>query len=633
MGLDGAGVIERGLRKLLAPVCVLSGIVVVSGYFFPEIVGETVSGPAWLVVSLLFFGSGLAYLAVLPAREENEEAADEAFDPEYLLRVRRAGVSGLLRGFLARQDRMMFGVPVALFALFFAGQLLAPSRTFAVVGAVEAVVTAYGGPVFVAVVALSVACCLALLVGPWGSIRLGGSDAEPAYTYPVYFTMFFTAGIAAGIVFWGPAEALFHYDAPPPLFDVEPRSAEAITPALTYALFHWGISAWSAYVVLGVPIAYFVYQRGAPLRVSSVLTPFFGVENLGSRWCRLVDTLAVFATIGGIATSIAFVSQQFLTGTEFQWGVPFGTVGMLLFVTGLTLVFVASAQSGVDRGIRRIAAVNIVLFALFGLIFLAIAPRAAVVEYGRSALGSYAANFLVMSAQMSGEWTAGWTVWNWAWWFSWAPFAGLFLAALSRGRTIRTVVATGFLATSAATLVWFLLLGSTSLHLQHTGVVDVLAAVDAYGGSEAVAGFPVFETLPLSRLLMFLFLALIVVFIVTSADTSTLVVAVLATERDAAPTTSGIVFWGVFQGVVAVSVLATDSAEPLQAMAVLAGGPFAVVALVAVAGLAWTLRDHDVEYPAVEATLPTDLSPQAAVRASAENDESEATDEDDEDER
>ncbi len=590
MGLDGVGTVERALRRLLAPVCVLAGVVVVSGFFFPELVGETVSGTTWLVVALLFFGAGLAYLAVLPGRDDDPP---ESFDPDYLLRVRRLGVTGIVREFFSRQDRVIVGVPVAAFSLYLVGQLVAPDATFAAVGAAESAVTAHGGPVFVGAMLLSVAFCGYLLVGAWGSVRLGGPDAEPAYTYPVYFTMFFTAGIAAGIVFWGPAEALFHYQSPPPIFDVESGSAAAIAPALAYTFFHWGVSAWSAYVVIGVPVAYFVHQHGAPLRVSSVLVPFLGVDGLDSPWCRLVDLLAVFATIGGIATSIALVSRQFLTGIAFQWGVPFGTVGGLLFVTGLTIVFVVSAQSGVDRGIRRLSAVNVALFGLFVLLLVAVVPRAIVAEYGASGVETYARNALAMSGHVGGEWAAAWTVWNWAWWFSWAPFAGLFLAALSRGRRIRTVVFTGVLATSAATLVWFFLLGATSLRFQHAGVVDVLAAVDAYGGSEAVAGFPVFEALPVSRLLMFLFLALIVAFMTTSADTSTLVVSVLATRPDTAPATGTVVFWGLFQGVVALSVLATESAEPLQAMAVLAGGPFAIVSVVAAIGLLSWFRTRD----------------------------------------
>jgi choline-glycine betaine transporter len=265
----------------------------------------------------------------------------------------------------------------------------------------------------------------------------------------------------------------------------------------------------------------------------------------------------------------------------------------VVFVGGLTLIFVVSAATGVHRGIRRIAGLNVALFALFALLLVALGPRPFVLERGSRAVGSYLVEFLPMSLYSGGAWVADWTVWNWSWWFSWAPFAGLFLAAISRGRRVRTVVFTSVVATSLATSVWFLLFGGTALHVQHTGRADVLSAVAARGGSEAVAGFPLFEALALSQLLMFLFLALIVVFMVTSADVSTLVVSVLAIRRGVAPSTGSIVFWGGFQGLVAVAVLVGGGAETLQALAVLTGGPFAVLSLVALVGLSLTFARHE----------------------------------------
>ncbi|PSP20107.1 glycine/betaine ABC transporter [Halobacteriales archaeon QH_10_65_19] len=594
MGIQGTSTVEQVLRRVLVPICVISGVVVVSGFFFPGFVGDVVSGQYWLIVALLFFGSGLGYLAVLPATERRD---DDEQTVHYLMRIRRLTWTDTVGSFVARHDAITFGVPVVAFALFFLAQFLFPSGTVDVVGTVQDAVLGYLDWLLVGVMLLSVLYCLFLLVGPWGDIRLGGPEVEPTYTYPVYFTMFFTAGIAAGIVFWGPAEAILHYESPPPFFGAEPQSGAAIGDALTYSLFHWGFSAWSAYLIIGLPIAYFVYERGAPLRVSTILTPFLGVDRLDSLPCRLVDMLAIFATIGGIATSVALVSQQFLTGINYQWGVEFDTLGPLLFVAGLTIIFVLSAQSGVHRGIRRIAGVNIALFAFFALLLFALAPRSVMFDRSAGAVGSYAVNFVPMSLHLGGDWVETWTIWNWSWWFSWAPFAGLFLAALSRGRKIRTVVLTGFVATSLATIVWFLLMGVTSLHLQSSGTADILGVIGQFDSPEAVAGFPIFGALPLSQLLVFLFLGLIIAFMVTSADTSTLVVAILASEKDLAPSTATIVFWGIIQGTVAVSVILTGSETTLQAAAVLTGGPFAIIALLALVGLTMTFvreeRGHD----------------------------------------
>ena len=593
MTAHATAVLERLARSALLPVCVLSGVVVVFGFFFPAIVGSVVSGRGWLVLSLLFFGTGLTYLALLPV--DSPDADDSQPGAPYLLRVRHLSWRNWAGGFLARQDPVTFGVPVVVLGGFFAARLLAPIQTGAAVTAARRVLFGRFDWVFLGAMFLAVGYAFVLLVGPWGSIRLGGPDAEPDYTYPTYFAMVFTAGIAAGVVFWGPAESLFHYGSPPPGTGVTPRSAAAAVVALTYASFHWGVSAWCAYLVVGLPIAYYTHQHGAPLRVSTILTPFLGVDGLDGALAKLVDVLAIFATIGGIATSVAFVGQQFLAGITFQWGVAVGGSGALLFVAGLVVIYGVSAESGVQRGIRRIAGVNLVLFVLFALLLLIVGPRGFVLDVGAAALGRYATDFVSMSFVASSPWAADWTVWNWAWWFSWAPFAGLFLAALSKGRRVRTVVFTGVVATSVASVCWHLLFGGTALALQRSGRADVLATIDAAGGAEAVAGFPVLAALPLSRLLLFAFLALIVVFIVTSADTSTLVVSILATRRGVAPTTGSIVFWGVLQGLVAGAVLLVGGGESLQVAAVLTGGPFAVLSVVALAGLTLAFRRHERE--------------------------------------
>jgi len=584
MATSDASGIAAVVGRLLIPLCAASGALVLAGFFFPTLVGEAVTGPAWLTIALVFFSSGLCYIALLPYSDGDSEPAAA----EVLLRVRRTDIRRAVREFLTQHEPAILAFPVLVFAAFFALQIAFPIRTTSAVDGAAATVLRGGGPLFLAAVILSVCYCLFLLVGPWGDIKLGGPDTEPSYTYPTYFTLVFTAGIAAGLVFWGPTEALFHYDQPPPYVGAAPQSPDAINGALVYTLFHWGVSAWSAYAVIGVPIAYFAFTRDAPLRVSTVLAPVLGVDGLDSAWAKLVDTLAVFATIGGIATSVALVSQQFLAGINYQWDVATGDIGPVLFVGGLTLIFVVSSATGIHRGIRRIAGLNVVLFALFTLIIIAVGPRSFIFQRGTQALGTYVLAFVPLSLHTGGQWVAEWTVWNWSWWFSWAPFAGLFVAALSRGRRVRTVVFTSVVATSAATMTWFLLLGGTSLFVQHTGQADILAAIAQHGGSEAVAGFPLFGSLPLGQLLMFLFLALIIVFMTTSADTSTLVVSVLATRRGVAPSAAHITFWGVFQGAVAVSVLLLGGAETLQALAVLTGGPFAVISLVAAGGLTVT---------------------------------------------
>ena len=582
MGVKRSSIIERILQRIFIPLFLISGIIVAAGFFFPEFVGEQIGDRWWLTVALIFFGSALGYLAVLPA-PENEESLET--DGTYLLQIRRLGAIGNIKNFLGRHDPIVFGIPVAVLGTFFVFQWIAEPTLLALIQATQQALTREFGWLFVFVMTGSVLVCLYLVGSKWGGLRLGGPDAKPSYTYPVYFSMFFTAGIAAGIVFSGPAEPIAHYGDPPPYFGVEAESGDAVIASLTYALFHWGFTAWSAYLIIGLPIAYFVYERNAPLRVSAILTPFLGVDNLSSPIAKLVDVMAIFATIGGIATSVALVSQQFLIGIDFQWGVSLNLLGPVLFISGLTAIFVLSAQSGVHRGIRRIAGVNIVLFAGFTILLFLVGPTSAIVSSGTQASGNYALHVIPLSLEFGTEWISDWTIWNWAWWFSWAPFAGLFLAALSRGRTIRTVVLTGMGATGLATIIWFLVVGGTALDIQQSGERDILQAINIHEAGDAVAGFPLLDALSLSDLLMFLFLALIIVFMTTSADTSTLVLSILATKSEKAPTTGSIVFWGIFQGIVALIVLITGTGELLQGAAVLTGGPFALIGILAIIGL------------------------------------------------
>ena len=235
---------------VLAPLCAISGAVVLSGFFFQSYVGETISGGAWLTVALVFFSSGLGYLAVLPHSSSEEGETTE--DP-YLLRVRRRGVREMLRGFLARQELVTLASAVAVFALFFVLQAAFPDGTSGVVDDVTNSILQVGGPVFLLAVLVSVCYCFLLLLGPWGDIKLGGPDTDPAYTFPTYFTLIFTAGIAAGVVFWGPAEALSHYQDPPPYFGAAPESSAAIGGALTYALSTGGCRPGAPTLSSGCP--------------------------------------------------------------------------------------------------------------------------------------------------------------------------------------------------------------------------------------------------------------------------------------------------------------------------------------------------------------------------------------------
>jgi len=435
-----------------------------------------------------------------------------------------------------------------------------------------------------------------LMLSRYGSLKLG--DGDPKYSYFSYFAMFFSAGLSAGIVFFGPVEALTHYATPSPLFDgVQGETSGAIVPAIAYAIFHYGISAWAGYLAIGIPVAYYVYREGAPFRTSTVLYPILGEDGLDGVIGKTIDTLAVVATLGGIATGLGFIATQLLTGVELQTGFTFGNVETLLAIVGITVVFVASLLAGVNRGIRRLSDFNLTVMGILLGVALILGPTLSVLNTGVAAVGMYVNNFFSMSlfsgagTEGGAAWASFWTVFYWSWWIAWAPFVGLFLARVSKGRTIREVIFTAYIAMTSVSIVWFSVVGGTSVWLQHSGAADLLGPIGEYG--DGVAGFVLFDALPLGELWTALFFILVVTFFATSADSSTLAVGMLTTGGKANPSRINRLFWGVLQGIIASILVVLGGASALRSSVIITGAPFAVVCLVSVFVFARTLgKEH-----------------------------------------
>jgi choline/carnitine/betaine transport len=469
------------------------------------------------------------------------------------------------------------------------------------------------------IVFLVVVFLLFLIVGPWGAIKLG--DESPEYSFLSFFSMLYSAGFAAGVVFWGPTEALFYYANPSPLFEgVQGSSAEAMTIAVQQTMFHWALPQLAVFTIMGIAIGYFAYNyENVPLRVSSALTPIIGADNLDGPAAKVVDILAVFATIGGVATSLGFIGSQFVTGLDYQWGISMGNVGILLVVTFMTLLFTTSMVLGVDKGIRRLSNFNMALFVVLMLATFLVGPTLFLLLLGTQAFGGMVSDFVAMSLFTGAgpmgagnmeqtNWMNAWTVFYWAWALSWSPFAGLFIARISKGRTVREVAFTGIVATSAATIPWFTFVGGTAVWAQHNGIADFGAVIAGEAGAE-VSGFILFEalqftlnlggvsmTLPVGTLLMYMFLILVTTFFVTSADSSTLAVSMMTTGGKARPSTINRIFWGVVLGLTAAILMilgGTGSANTLQQAAIITGTPFAFVCFLALLSL---MRDFGSNY-------------------------------------
>ncbi|MFC6873350.1 BCCT family transporter [Halobellus marinus] len=437
-----------------------------------------------------------------------------------------------------------------------------------------------------------------LMLSKYGRIKLG--DGEPEYSYFSYVAMFFSAGLSAGIVFFGPVEALTHYSSVPPLFSsgIEANTQAAMVPALAYSIFHYGVHAWGGYLAIGIPVGYYVYNYGMPMRTSTALAPLIGEENLDGIVGKTVDTLAVVATLGGIATGLGFIAQQLLAGVTYRTGIQFGNVETIIAVVGITVIFTISLVAGVDRGIRRLSDFNIAMMVVLLIVALVLGPTLNVLNTGVAALGTYVQNIGQMSlftgsgTEGGATWTSFWTVFYWSWWIAWAPFVGLFLARISKGRTIREVLFTALITMTSVSFIWFTVVGGTSMWLQNAGAVDILGAVGEYG--DGVAGYVLFESFVLGDLWGTIFLILVITFFATSADSSTLAVAFLTTGGKEDPSSLNRVFWGVLQGVIASILIVLGGASALRTSVIITGAPFAIVCLLAFGLFLVRLgQDHD----------------------------------------
>ncbi|WP_458188127.1 BCCT family transporter [Haladaptatus sp. NG-WS-4] len=499
---------------------------------------------------------------------------------------------GAVGRFREELDPLVFlfgaGLTVGLIALYF----ISPSTVKDGLNMANGAMNQYLNWALLLIVFLVVVFLLYLIVGPWGKIKFG--DGPPEYSFLSFFAMLYSAGFAAGVVFWGPTEALFYYDNPSPLFDVQARSAEAMTIAVQQTLFHWALPQLAVFTIMGIAIGYFAYNyEDVPLRVSSALTPVLGRDNLDGPLAKFIDIIAVFATIGGVATSLGFIGSQFISGLNFQWGINLGDLGVIVVVTVMTLLFTVSMVLGVNRGIRRLSNFNMVLFMLLLIATFIVGPSVFLMLLGTQAVGGMITDFVSMSlftgAGVDGgtEWANSWTVFYWAWALSWSPFAGLFIARISKGRTVREVAFTGIVATSAATIPWFTVVGGSAVWAQHNGIANfgpVLA--DTPPGAEA-SGFILFDAFPLGTVFMLAFMLLVTTFFITSADSSTLAVSMMTTGGKARPSNINRVFWGVVLGMTAAILMTIGGGaiDTLQQAAIITGTPFAFVCFVAMLGL------------------------------------------------
>ena len=416
-----------------------------------------------------------------------------------------------------------------------------------------------------------------------GRIKLGTDDEEPEFGRFSWIAMMFGAGIGVGIFFYGPSEPLAHYLAPPP-HTVDGNSVEALHQAMAQANYHWGISPWAAYALVGGAIAYSSYRRGRVPLVSSIFKPLFGSRDTDGPLGKLIDALALIATLFGTAATLGVSAIQIGEGVTIISGHPVANAGLLVIIGILGCAFILSAVSGVSRGVRYLSNINITLTLGFVIFVFIVGPTLLLLNLIPSGIITYLDQLLPMMAKGLSwgdetiEFQSYWTAFYWAWWIAWTPFVGMFVARISRGRTLREFTLITVFAPTAILILAFTVFGGTAISFNQKG----LEGFDGSASNEQVL-FAMFQDLPLGTITPFLLLFVLAVFFVTSADSASVIMGTMSSKGDPTPNKFVVVFWGLSMMGIAVVMLLTGGEEVLsglQNLTILAALPFSVVLLV-----------------------------------------------------
>ncbi|MEU1821492.1 BCCT family transporter [Streptomyces abikoensis] len=452
---------------------------------------------------------------------------------------------------------------------------------------------------FVIAADVFLALCVVIAFSRYGRIRLGADDSTPEFGNLAWIAMMFSAGMGIGLMFYGVGEPLQHFVSPPPGSGVATDSPAAARTALEYSFFHWTLHPWAIYGTAGLALAYAGFRKGRGNRLSSVFVPLLGKERADGWPGRVVDLLAVFATVFGTATSLGLGALQVSKGLNITAGVKDTTALELVIIAVLSAAFVLSAFSGLHKGVKWLSTLNIVLAAVLMLFVFLLGPTVFILNTIPAATGGYLHDLLTLATRTGAftdsQWLGTWTIFYWAWWLSWAPFVGTFIARISHGRTVRQFLVGVLLVPSGATVVWFCVMGGSALRLDLTGTADMADTVKE--GAEASL-FALLDTLPLATLTSWIAMALVMTYFITSADSASLVMGSLSSRGALHPRTWLVVVWGVLMAAVAAVLLVAGGLKSLQSATILVALPFVVVMLAVCWALLSELRTDPGAGPA-----------------------------------
>jgi choline/glycine/proline betaine transport protein len=495
---------------------------------------------------------------------------------------------------------VFFGSAALILAIVAFGSL-APGLAGEVFSATQNWIVETFGWFYVLAVAIFVVFAIGLALSSHGLVKLGPDDSEPDYSYASWFAMLFSAGMGIGLMFFGVAEPIMHFTSPPV---GEGGTIDAARNAMEITFFHWGIHAWAIYAVIGLSLAYFSFRHGLPLTIRSALYPLIG-DRIRGPIGHVVDIFAVLGTMFGVATSLGLGVLQINAGLSYLFDIPEALATQMLLIGTITLMATASVVSGLDVGIRRLSELNLIL-ALALLIFVLVAgPTLFLLKVLVQNLGTYLSDVVnktfTLYAYDPKDWLGGWTLFYWAWWIAWSPFVGMFIARISRGRTIREFVVGVLLVPVGFTFMWLTFFGNTAISLDMNVASGAIS--QAVNDNLPVALFRFLEYFPFAAVSSLVATVLVVTFFVTSSDSASLVIdTITAGGVEGAPVWQR-VFWALTEGVVAAVLLLAGGLNALQTASITAALPFAVVMLFVCYGLLRGLRMES--YRRLSAELPS----------------------------
>jgi choline/glycine/proline betaine transport protein len=422
-----------------------------------------------------------------------------------------------------------------------------------------------------------------LAASDYGKIRIGGPDAMPEFSNASWYAMLVSAGMGIGLMFWSVAEPVFHFMTPSPMFDVPARTAQSAQVALGLTYYHWGIHPWGIYALVGLSLAFFAYNRGLPLTIRSVFHPLLRDKIYGF-WGNVIDILSVLATLFGLATSLGLGVKQVSSGLHYLFGFPTSTGSAVLLIGVITFFAVLSIATGLDKGVKMLSMANMATAAAFMVFLLAVGPTVYILKAFTQNIGFYIQNLPQLSFWVEtyygaegSSWQNPWTIFYWGWWISWSPFVGMFIARISKGRTVREFILGVMVFPTLLSFLWMSSFGGTALYLQITGMTDIATAVTK---DVSTALFVMLESFPLKEITSFIGILLVIIFFVTSSDSGSLVVDHLTSGGKLDSPVPQRIFWGVMEGVCAAALLMGGGLAALQSASIATGLPFTIVLLI-----------------------------------------------------